>query len=126
MRQFKASLGAFTVIVVLLVSQLLTVSSAHAAASTRANQVLTKSVTSRQTISNLPSPSWWNGNCDANNYPGSYQLGNANYRGLVACGPPKTTHTVHFYPGAYGIYEWQCVELSMRYLYLASDFVSQV
>lgn len=68
-------------------------------------------------------PSWWNGKtCDTNNYPGSYALG-ASYNGVQACGPGTynqggTDTLVHFYSGAWGEYEWECVELVMRYMYL--------
>lgn len=67
--------------------------------------------------SDLPSPSWWNGDCDVNNFPGSYPLG-GSYRGVKACGPLNTTHLVSFGAGV-SQYEWQCPELSKRYLYLA-------
>ncbi len=68
-------------------------------------------------VDNLPFPSWWNGNCDYHNYPGSNTLG-ASYLGMPACGPIGTERQVQFFPGAWGELEWQCVELSMRYLYL--------
>src|SRR5438128_1545066 len=75
----------------------------HASSSSMHAQSLSTSASNNP----LPSPSWWNGNCDVNNYPGSYQLSTANYRGLVACGPRNRTHIVHFYPGAWGELEWQ-------------------
>jgi hypothetical protein len=79
----------------------------------------------------LPTPSWWSGDCDNNNYQNSiqnpdridsYPLG-AVYLGLPACGPrPYYDNapdvTVNFFPGSWGVYEWECVELSMRFLYL--------
>ncbi|MGA3354606.1 MAG: CHAP domain-containing protein [Acidimicrobiales bacterium] len=69
------------------------------------------------------SPGWWKGgNCDTTNYPGSHPLG-ALWHGLVACGPGPTQggsdHEVAFFPGAWGELEWECVELSMRWMYLA-------
>jgi hypothetical protein len=74
-----------------------------------------------------PAPSWWkdaNGNdtvCDTAHNPGSYALG-ASYNGVKACGPGPTQggtdYLVHFYQGAWGEYEWECVELVMRYMYL--------
>lgn len=71
--------------------------------------------------SKRPSPSWWSGNCDVNNHPGSYPLG-ASYNGVQACGPGPLQggydYLVHFYSGAWGEYEWECVELVMRYMYL--------
>ncbi len=76
----------------------------------------------------LPWPSWWDGNCDTNYYYANsgiyaYPLG-GSYRGMPACGPRPAYGegpdvVVYFYPGAWGEYEWECVELSMRYLYLA-------
>jgi CHAP domain-containing protein len=68
-----------------------------------------------------PSPSWWSGNCDVNNHPGSHPLG-ASYNGVEACGPGPLQggydHLVRFFSGAWGEYEWECVELVMRYMYL--------
>lgn len=71
----------------------------------------------------VESPSWWKGGtCDPANYPGSHPLG-AFWHGLVACGPGPTQggsdHEVAFFPGAWGEFEWECVELSMRWMYLA-------
>src|SRR6266536_3135201 len=79
----------------------------------------------------VASPSWWkdaNGNdtvCDTAHYSASYALG-ASYNGVKACGPGPTQggtdHLVHFKDsngnqvGA-GEYEWECVELVMRYMY---------
>ncbi|MFZ0217858.1 MAG: CHAP domain-containing protein [Candidatus Dormiibacterota bacterium] len=68
-----------------------------------------------------PYPPWWNGTCDSGNDADSYPLG-ASYDGVAACGPRPiaggTDYLVHFYSGAWGEYEWECVELVMRYLYL--------
>jgi hypothetical protein len=65
-------------------------------------------------------PPWWSGNCDANNNPGSLPL--SSWDGLTACGPGVNRggwdRTVAFFPHAWGEYEWECVELSMRWLYL--------
>ncbi len=71
----------------------------------------------------LPAPTWWNGECDSGNYPGAHALG-ASYRGVQVCGPrPGADHAanrpVQFFPGAWGELEWQCVELSMRFMYVA-------
>jgi hypothetical protein len=71
-----------------------------------------------QSAGDLPFPSWWSGDCDKNNYPGSYPLGGI-YLGVKACGPISTSRVVQFFPKAWGELEWQCVELSMRFLYLA-------
>ena len=69
-----------------------------------------------------PAPFWWNGTtCDTAHYQGSYPLG-ASFNGVQACGPGPnqggSDHLVNFGSGA-GEYEWECVELSMRYMYLA-------
>jgi CHAP domain len=68
-----------------------------------------------------PAPPWWNGTCDVGNNPGSHPLG-ASFHGVQACGPGSaqggSDRLVRFYPGAWGEYEWECVELSMRYMYL--------
>lgn len=71
----------------------------------------------------LPAPSWWSGNCDSGNYAGAHPLG-ASYRGVEVCGPRPgadgaPNRLVRFFPGAWGELEWQCVELSMRFMYLA-------
>jgi len=83
--------------------------------------------------STISEPPWWQGQeCDLTNYKAStgvdsYPLG-ATFDGLIACGPrpflypyPSAINpgpVVRFFPGAWGEYEWQCVELAMRYLYL--------
>ena len=80
-------------------------------------------------VANLPAPLWWNGgNCDTPNYfnmggVASKSLG-AVYRGAPACGPRPYYDTapdvlVRFYSGSFGVFEWECVEYSMRFLYLA-------
>jgi hypothetical protein len=84
-------------------------------------------VAQESAASDLPSPSWWSGECDANNYYAAtgvqaYPLG-AEYRGVQACGPRPWADAapealVGFGVGV-GQYEWQCPELSMRFLYLA-------
>lgn len=82
----------------------------------------------------LPAPAWWEGfDCDLDNYQHStrnpdeipsYRLG-AVYLGMPACGPrpaydpaPEQDPIAQFFPGAWGVLEWECVELSMRFLYL--------
>jgi hypothetical protein len=70
-----------------------------------------------RTLSDLPFPSWWSGECNVNNHAGSYPLG-GSFRGMKACGPLKTLFLVNFGVGNRQ-YEWQCAELSKRYLYLA-------
>jgi CHAP domain len=71
----------------------------------------------------LPAPSWWSGSCDSGNYAGAHPLG-ASYRGVEVCGPRPgadgaANRLVRFFPGAWGELEWQCVELSMRFMYVA-------
>jgi hypothetical protein len=70
----------------------------------------------------LPAPPWWSGACDSGNSAGATALG-ASYRGVSVCGPRPnaggTNRLVRFYNGAWGELEWQCVELAMRYMYLA-------
>lgn len=73
----------------------------------------------------IPSPPWWVGSCDAKRSgadPNSAPLG-AAWDGLVACGPGPNEggydSVVNFFPGSWGEYEWECVELSMRWMYLA-------
>jgi hypothetical protein len=52
-------------------------------------------------------------------YPGSSALG-ASFNGVKACDPGPvqggSDHIVSF--GGFGEYEWVCVELVMRYMYL--------
>lgn len=76
----------------------------------------------------LPVPAWWQGDCDTTYYYSksglnAYPLG-GSYRGVKACGPRPWYDgapdvLVRFFTGAWGEYEWECVELSMRFLYLA-------
>ena len=77
-------------------------------------------------ISHLPTPPWWDGECDTVNFSAAtgspaYPLG-AEYRGMKACGPRPWADDgperwVSFGEGAWQI-EWQCPELSKRFLYL--------
>jgi len=86
--------------------------------------------TEPKTPADLPYPSWWDGECDTNNYHSqtgiwSYPLG-GSHRGVQACGPRPWYDDVQdvlvrFYPGAWGHYEFQCVELCMRFMYLAYE-----
>jgi hypothetical protein len=94
-----------------------------------ANEV-EKSVTPQAQTSSygdLAVASWWKGACDTTNYyansgRNAYPLG-AVYRGMPACGPRPISDggkdvTVQFFSGSWGEYEWECVELSMRFMYL--------
>ena len=89
-----------------------------------------------QSQTDLPYPSWWNGTqCDTNNYfaatgLSAYTLPKGastptSYRGVLACGPrpyadKAPDYKIYFFNGdTVGAYEWECVELSMRFMYLA-------
>ncbi len=78
---------------------------------------------SQQTHAIAPNPAWWQGTiCDTPNYPGSYALG-TSFNNVTACGPGPayqggTDHYVLFTGATFGEFEWECVELSMRYMYL--------
>jgi hypothetical protein len=71
-------------------------------------------------------PFWWSGVCDDDNYfeatgVHSIPLG-ALWHGVPACGPvtyrpPYPSRLVRFFPGAWGEFEFECVELVMRFLY---------
>ncbi len=82
---------------------------------------------------NLPAPSWWKGTCDNGHYQWdpymnpyrytAYPLG-TSYRNVPACGPRSSYYEgpdvmIYFYDGAFPAYEWECVELSLRFMYLA-------
>jgi outer membrane protein assembly factor BamB len=73
----------------------------------------------------LPYPSWWNGTqCDTTKVSNSAPLSaGAYYRGVPACRPiglpTDSAHEVIFPVSHFGEYEWQCVEFSMRFMYLA-------
>ncbi len=84
----------------------------------------------------LTFPSWWNGNCDTANYAAgaqqqwgrpvaAYPLSpGATWFGLEACGPRpgygEGPDVGARFPGSsWGVLEWECVELSMRYMDLA-------
>mgnify|MGYP002395058601 CR=1 FL=1 len=77
--------------------------------------------------SDLPEPAWWDGDCDTDFFFSqtghtAYPLG-AVYRGMKACGPrpsawPYVQARVDFGAG-YPQLEWQCPEISKRFLYLA-------
>jgi hypothetical protein len=72
-----------------------------------------------------PKPYWWDGDCDANNNPGSkpfiYMGNEASYRGVKAChgGEEKKVQFTDASRNALGQRtEWDCVELVTRYMYL--------
>ncbi|HUH98203.1 MAG TPA: CHAP domain-containing protein [Anaerolineales bacterium] len=69
---------------------------------------------------------WWSGTCDDNNYypytgVHSVPLDSA-WHGVPSCGPRPYTvsspdHLAAFFSGAFQEYEFECVELVMRFLY---------
>lgn len=72
-------------------------------------------------------PSWWNGStCDNTWYQGqsgltASQLGTAHYYGVIACGPRPAyggTDECRSFGTGPCVNEWECVELSLRYLYI--------
>ncbi len=75
----------------------------------------------------LSFPAWWDGDCDEAGFRAvtgvsAYPLG-AEYRGMKACGPRPFAdggpwRLVNFGAG-YSQIEWQCPEISKRFLYLA-------
>lgn len=84
----------------------------------------------------VATPSWWSGLCDTNNYSAasvaltgqaiaSYPLSSdADWEGLVACGPRPYYDegpdiSVRLPGSVWGVLEWECVELSMRWMYEA-------
>ena len=74
-------------------------------------------------------PSWWNGDCDANHWnaeaaahgwtgAGAHRLG-ASYLGVPVCGPRRSVDgapDVQWSKSGWGHYEWECVELTMRFM----------
>ena len=74
-------------------------------------------------------PAWWSGICDDNNYFSDLTAHNIHsnpigvpWHGVQACGPvtyksPYPHHVVPFFSGTWGEIEFECVELSMRFLY---------
>lgn len=79
----------------------------------------------------LPTPSWWTGDCDLQHYrnaPANAQHRpskriNVGYMGVPVCGPRPSFDGVPdvlvTFPGGHGEFEWECVELSMRFMFLA-------
>lgn len=110
--RFTSRRVAVTSILVLLVAAVVAVTLAH--------------VTAAPVYAGAPSPSWWSGDCDVNNHPGSHPLG-ASFNGVEACGPGPlqggADHWEYFFKGAWGEEEWECVELVMRYMYLIDGVV---
>jgi len=78
-----------------------------------------------------PTPSWWDGDCDANHWnaqagtqgwtgAGAHRLG-ASYLGVPVCGPRRSVDgapDVQWSKQGWGHFEWECVELAMRFMNL--------
>src|SRR4051794_29152825 len=74
-------------------------------------------------------PSWWDGDCDANHWnaaasaqgwtgAGAHRLG-ASYLNVAVCGPRRSgdgAPDVRWSRTGWGHYEWECVELPMRFM----------
>lgn len=95
-------------------------------------QLIAKQVAALPVVHQPIAPvTWWTGGvCDPANanrikhrLPVPQEIG--SWDGLVACGPGPTQSPlardllVRFAPRLWGAYEWECVELSMRWMYLA-------
>ena len=117
-------LSVMSVALLIVVVLLGPVGSPEVAASSRQPDTFARvSQTALAQSRDIGTPGWWQGGvCDPSNDPASHILG-ASWHGLVACGPGPTQgggdHEVAFFPGAWGELEWECVELSMRWMYLA-------
>jgi streptogramin lyase len=86
--------------------------------------------TANATMTTLRFPEWWKGPCDAGGYVNAYPLQLGSVMGTPACGPLPRQYasTDPYYPdgrpvtfvaNSDPVLEWQCVELSKRFLYLA-------
>ena len=76
-------------------------------------------------------PGWWSGDCDANHWnaeaaakgwtgAGAHRLG-ASYQGVPVCGPRRSVDgapDVQWSRPGWGHFEWECVELAMRFMNL--------
>jgi uncharacterized delta-60 repeat protein len=67
-------------------------------------------------------PPWWSGICDDDNFFSHTNIHStllSSWLGVSACGSfPHADYGVRFFPLAWGEYEFECVELVMRFLYL--------
>ncbi|GHO48074.1 CHAP domain-containing protein [Ktedonospora formicarum] len=75
----------------------------------------------------IGTPSWWSGTCNYNNFLRdtgweAWKM-NSGYNGVYPCGPRPSAggpdHLVQFYSGSWGAYEFECVELALRWMYQA-------
>ncbi|HKP52090.1 MAG TPA: CHAP domain-containing protein [Chloroflexia bacterium] len=78
----------------------------------------------------LPPPPWWSDPvCDRRYYtppraPETSRPLGGSYIGVLACGPKPSNRAIYdvrafMKPGDFGILEWECVELSIRFMYMA-------
>ena len=70
-----------------------------------------------------PTPSWWKGICNKDRYRGSsaarvFLSQRDHLPGRCRCKDTRIRAT-YFYPGAFPALEWECVELVLRFMYLA-------
>jgi hypothetical protein len=85
--------------------------------------------TSSTASADVGAPSWWDGDCDANHWnPAAAALGwtgvgahrvGASYLGVPVCGPGRSSDhavDVQWSRSGWGEYEWECVELAMRFM----------
>lgn len=80
-------------------------------------------------VAPVSAPSWWDGPCDSAHWdqvaadegwsgPGAHPLG-ASYLGVEVCGPRPAVDgspDVGWTRNGWGEYEWECVELAMRFM----------
>ncbi|MEY2447329.1 MAG: hypothetical protein QOH79_805 [Acidimicrobiaceae bacterium] len=90
---------------------------------------LTLLVTPAPARADVGAPSWWDGDCDANHWNpaasaagwtgiGAHRLG-ASYMGVPVCGPRRSgdgAPDVQWARPGWGHFEWECVELAMRFM----------
>jgi hypothetical protein len=74
-------------------------------------------------LKKVPVPSWWKGVKCSYLGAGGVPIQNGGVlatwtdTGLISCGPGKTGHMTRFSPTPVDVEEWQCVELSDRWLF---------
>jgi CHAP domain len=80
------------------------------------------SIWSSTGLASVGIPSWWKGvkcsylDSSGNPHANGNVLGTSPL-GLISCGPGSTAHSTSFSPTPISVQEWQCVELSERWLY---------
>lgn len=106
----------------------------HPSTVTAGRAAAVQPLTASSAIDSLPT--WWNGyQCDSQHYNsaagGTWQahpLGTVAYHALVPCGPRPATNLdnapdIGENIGGVSVWEWECVELSLRYLYLGYGII---